>query len=550
MKKAISLLLTACMVVSLCATFATTICATSPEIWNGTNATFVAGNFAGGDGTEANPYLIATPTQLSMLHGGAYAAGKFFKLTNDIYLNDISTFDTNWSNESWRSANLHAWTPIDTLRGGFDGDGHTIYGLYLVAANAKTGLFSDVRGYAVVKNLNLGKGLVTGTFARGTAQTEGVGSLIGWIPNDRDTDVMIQNCHSAVNIDISVNLANGDYYNGIGGLIGTGVYKKDNAKETIQNCSYTGFIKVHNIGEGSVLAVGGIIGHVSVMQSTQRCTISGCKNYGDITVTKEESKNNSKGIGGIVGEIGYGATAGTVNISNCYNCGTITSDIASGANTGGIVGFYRNGPLTLEKCFNFGHISGTWGRGLITAWVGFTINNCYYTNAAIEYDLQAGQTITGSAPIRMEFEELGAKIRHYWTEFYKNDEKIAEGQALLYGFTFASDLLQKDYGYKLGVIFGKDADLTWENKKTNLEIKHGTYSSETKITDFSGYLIGIGLANLSVEYSARAYLMDEAGNIVLYSDVLTRSVNGTAVAAGGSLDASGNYVGGNLEVIS
>ncbi|MDO4544397.1 MAG: hypothetical protein Q4C01_07590 [Clostridia bacterium] len=59
------------------------------EIWDGTIAT----GYAGGSGTESDPYLIENGAQLAYLAqqvgaGENYSSGKYFKLTAHIYLND------------------------------------------------------------------------------------------------------------------------------------------------------------------------------------------------------------------------------------------------------------------------------------------------------------------------------------------------------------------------------------------------------------------------------------------------------------------------------
>jgi hypothetical protein len=60
-------------------------------VWDGTIAT----EYAGGTGTEEDPYLIETPQQLALMaigtdygEKGANIVGKYYKLTADIYLND------------------------------------------------------------------------------------------------------------------------------------------------------------------------------------------------------------------------------------------------------------------------------------------------------------------------------------------------------------------------------------------------------------------------------------------------------------------------------
>ena len=114
------------------------------DAWDGK----IAEKFAGGTGTESDPYQISTGAELAWLaeqvnSGVKYSQGKYFKLTADIDLGD------------------KAWTPIgksgskNTLafHGTFDGDGHTVSGLYINAKNGNLGLFGYTGANAVVQNL-------------------------------------------------------------------------------------------------------------------------------------------------------------------------------------------------------------------------------------------------------------------------------------------------------------------------------------------------------------------------------------------------------------
>jgi len=105
--------------------------------WDGTVAT----SFAGGTGTETDPFLIENAAQLRyMLDENCVAASvttdkfKYYKLTKDIYINNVQTADL----KSAKSNDLNAqgfkgWqTGLQNkgFYGQFDGDGHTVYGLY------------------------------------------------------------------------------------------------------------------------------------------------------------------------------------------------------------------------------------------------------------------------------------------------------------------------------------------------------------------------------------------------------------------------------------
>ena len=68
------------------------------EIWDGS----IAEGFAGGTGTEADPYLISNGAELAYLaqqtNSGISYQGSYFALTNDIYLNDTTDWES-WGND-------------------------------------------------------------------------------------------------------------------------------------------------------------------------------------------------------------------------------------------------------------------------------------------------------------------------------------------------------------------------------------------------------------------------------------------------------------------
>lgn len=66
-----------------------------------------------------------------------------FKLMNDIYLNENSEEYLSWEKQPPKNE----WTPIgnatNSFRTTFDGNGHTIYGLYINTTEDAQGLFGD-----------------------------------------------------------------------------------------------------------------------------------------------------------------------------------------------------------------------------------------------------------------------------------------------------------------------------------------------------------------------------------------------------------------------
>lgn len=118
------------------------------EPWEG----IIAGKYAGGKGTKEDPYLINTAEQLAKLVKDKATAGKFYKITADIIVND--TTKENWKENAkqWYCYNAGAEFSDFYFQGTLDGNGKTIKGLYVNGSSIYVGLFGGVKG-AVIKNV-------------------------------------------------------------------------------------------------------------------------------------------------------------------------------------------------------------------------------------------------------------------------------------------------------------------------------------------------------------------------------------------------------------
>lgn len=161
MKKIQSIILALALL--LCAVFVpagiTVSADTAVDAWDGT----VAESYAGGSGSDTDPYLIATPEQLAKLRCDDSTAGKYYKLTSDIYLNDVSK--ENWT-ESARGWYAYSDEAEVKFCGHLDGDGHTVYGLYYNGSEGYFGLFCRTQDYAnnvSIANLCMSDASVTTT---------------------------------------------------------------------------------------------------------------------------------------------------------------------------------------------------------------------------------------------------------------------------------------------------------------------------------------------------------------------------------------------------
>lgn len=107
---------------------------------------------------EDTEFHISTPEQLAglaaIVNTGKTMEGKMFIVDNDIYLNDISTYD-EWETTPPKNE----WAPIgisesNCFSGSFDGNGYIISGLFIKSTKESVGLFGAVNS-GEIKNLHM-----------------------------------------------------------------------------------------------------------------------------------------------------------------------------------------------------------------------------------------------------------------------------------------------------------------------------------------------------------------------------------------------------------
>ncbi len=172
------------------------------ESWNYPSSNPKLSSFQG-SGSASSPYLIQSAQDLANL---AYivtdanndVTGKYFKMTRDIYLND---FTVDAEGKISANGDLKSWTPIgeygivwdDDFQGIFDGDGHTIYGLYINESSSRPyiGLFGSTED-AIIKNLTIQNAYIH----RNTSNYEDcvIGTLVGSALNSTFTNVGVKGC--------------------------------------------------------------------------------------------------------------------------------------------------------------------------------------------------------------------------------------------------------------------------------------------------------------------------------------------------------------------
>lgn len=225
--------------------------------------------FEAGNGTETDPYIIATAAQLDEVRNFPSAC---FELSKDI---DLS---------SYLNSNSSGWTPIKDFTGKFDGKKHTIKGLWIsLSSISNVGLFANIQGYSNDKRASVSN-LFVNVSKKGITGGSSVGGICGSLSYGN-----IENC--MVTGDISG-------YRYVGGIVGRNNDNYSNSS-IISQCASSGNI-IATDGE-----VGGILGY-----RYGSCSIENC--YSIANVKAEGSYYYSYADG-----IGTGA-------EKCYFAGTIS----------------------------------------------------------------------------------------------------------------------------------------------------------------------------------------------------------------------------------
>lgn len=186
------------------------------DVWSGN----VASTFAGGMGTKDNPYLIANGAQLALAISKGGVNGSYFKLTKDIYLNDVT--EKQWA----KNTDNKVWlTNAPAFNGSIDGDGYIIYGLYIPESAAPTsaGLITSFQS-GTIKNLGMRYAYVRGNDLAAALVAKTASGGVKYIDQ----------CFADDTCDVAFI---GNVYGGAAGIVGYAQPEKTTvAKTFITNC--------------------------------------------------------------------------------------------------------------------------------------------------------------------------------------------------------------------------------------------------------------------------------------------------------------------------
>ena len=246
MKKILTVILTLTVLVGALGIMPVSATESATNVWDGNAAT----SFAGGSGTEADPYQISNGAELAYLAAlinnedtnSEYNTAHYV-LTADILLNDmpeVSTWYDGWSNDAEDAyVPSHMITPIGkwdySFGGTFDGQGHTISGAYFYSAKDDNhGLFGAIQGGAVIKNF----ALVNSLFGN---EGGNIAAIAGTTNRAGEDDILIENIY----VDAYV-------YSGgttAGGIMGTLSNSQDGYSAgtvTLSRVTFNGYVEGKN----------------------------------------------------------------------------------------------------------------------------------------------------------------------------------------------------------------------------------------------------------------------------------------------------------------
>lgn len=264
----------------------------SADFWDGS----VASEFAGGDGSENNPYLIDDASQLALL--GTYVQNnnttyntscKYYKLTNDIILNDVST--SEWYTKQGLNEWIYGASNSTAFNSNLNGNGHIIKGIYIKTDKKYAGLFPKLNYHTTIKNLGIELSYIESSL-NGSNAGPFAGSTNAWA----DGDHKIESCYSADTVIIKSSYA--------GGILGANEMPEGIFKVKIKNC-YSSSKLDGNIKNGSFIGNCWRINHLNIQASY--ATQSGI----DLTNNHKDGGNYND------------------NFKNCYTTGTNTRGYAN-----------------------------------------------------------------------------------------------------------------------------------------------------------------------------------------------------------------------------
>ena len=314
---------------------------------------------------DAKEFVITTAQELYDLKVLAEYydfAGQTVKLGADIVVNEGDAED--WA----KKAPVNKWFPICDFAGTFDGQGHTISGLYGVGYGTTMGLFANVKTNATIKDFKL----LNSYFAQDGMRPVG--------------SVAANGCGNYEKIySDAIVTSNGENAGGLIGNVNDDGEASSTAKTSkITNCWFDGkVILTTKMGRYG----GGIVGRVF----GGTLNLSHCLNSG--TISSQSTESNGLYVGGIFGALTYTNYSGAVNLEDSLNVGKIEvpKTTATGSIAGGTIAktnFKVRDTYTIEQSHTevCSYAKGVSDGGVPMMNTDFIVGEEWYSWTTLDYD--------------------------------------------------------------------------------------------------------------------------------------------------------------------
>ena len=340
--------------------------------WNGE----IANSFAGGDGSQTNPYQITNAEELAYfaktVNEGTTYEGQFVEIKESINLGNqkftpiglgpILDGQSNWTESK----------QVNAFAGTLDGKNNVIANLHIdEQENFGVGLIGSLESTGIIKNLTISNGQITGG--------DGTGGIVGMSKGT------VENCINKATIISQDKQSRYETGERAGGIVGYAL------KGEIKNCLNTGNVTAKDTTSQTSRGkyAGGIVGLVKSLSEEDIVTVDNCINEGEITCEYMQ-------VGGIVGSHETGCI-----IQNCENRGKIVakyneilaeSGRITGSYAGGILSWIMTDNVTISNCTNSGEViaEDNYAGGIVGSQGGGTINNCSNSGKITVEDTSSG----------------------------------------------------------------------------------------------------------------------------------------------------------------
>jgi len=316
-----------------------------------------------GDGT-ASTFTISSVGDLTYFmelgQTGVTFNGKTIYLANDIVWNDGVASADGFTPSATQGNVIYKWTPYSQglaawkeFRGTFDGQGHSISGLYIDTTASNAGFIGISRG-CTLKNLIFDNAYVK---VSGGSSVCRVAIALGGLTSGSSaaTTTTIQNVHTNGYV-LASDTGYVAQFSQAGSIVGGFAYHTGILN--ISNCTASGSVEGRQY-------TGGLVGSVwanLTTTTTKNIIMSDCVNYADVTGHSQ--------VGGLVGNVASGATftrcasVGAVNnTSGALACGSLISVRAYNSGTAvhstAISAYANCARIDFEDCYHIQNPNST-----------------------------------------------------------------------------------------------------------------------------------------------------------------------------------------------